>query len=137
MMADSVEAASRSLKKFDKESMDKLVDGLIEYQKNEGQFDNAAITLKDITAAKRALKIAFTVSIISASATTNKKGLDKSRPFLEIYKPDPVPIPIAQLASVIYLCDLPSWSSEQPSNPGLHGLTTQKVYPISSYPESA
>lgn len=59
MMADSVEAASRSLKKFDKESMDKLVDGLIEYQKNEGQFDNAAITLKDITAAKRALKIAL------------------------------------------------------------------------------
>ncbi len=59
MMADSAEAASRSLKKFDKESMDKLVDGLIEYQKNEGQFDNAAITLKDITAAKRALKIAL------------------------------------------------------------------------------
>ncbi len=59
MMADSVEAASRSLKKFDKESMDKLVDGLIEFQKNEGQFDNAAITLKDITAAKRALKIAL------------------------------------------------------------------------------
>jgi len=59
MMADSVEAASRSLKKFDKESMDKLVDGLIEYQKNEGQFDNAAITLKDISAAKRALKIAL------------------------------------------------------------------------------
>jgi len=59
MMADSVEAASRSLKKFDKESMDKLVDGLIEYQKNEGQFDNAAITLKDINAAKRALKIAL------------------------------------------------------------------------------
>jgi hypothetical protein len=59
MMADSVEAASRSLKKFDKESMDKLVDGLIEYQKNEGQFDNAAITLKDISVAKRALKIAL------------------------------------------------------------------------------
>ena len=59
MMADSVEAASRSLKKFDKESMDNLVDGLIEYQKNEGQFDNADITLRDISEAKRALKMAL------------------------------------------------------------------------------
>lgn len=34
----------------------------------------------------------------------NKKGLDKSRPFLEIYKPDPVPTSIARdwLLSFIY-----------------------------------
>lgn len=59
MMADSVEAASRSLKKFDKETMDNLVEGLIDHQKNEGQFDNASITLQDISQAKRTLKLAL------------------------------------------------------------------------------
>lgn len=48
MMADSVEAASRSLKEYTTESVGKLVDDIIDYQFEEGQFDSAAITLKDI-----------------------------------------------------------------------------------------
>ncbi|MGB1317142.1 MAG: HD family phosphohydrolase, partial [Flavobacteriales bacterium] len=44
MMADSVEAASRSLQEYTAESVGKLVDGIIDYQFNEGQFDSANIT---------------------------------------------------------------------------------------------
>ncbi|MBL4586644.1 MAG: HDIG domain-containing protein, partial [Flavobacteriales bacterium] len=49
MMADGVEAASRSLKEYTTESVGKLVDGIIDHQFNEGQFDSAAITLSDIS----------------------------------------------------------------------------------------
>lgn len=59
MMADSVEAASRTLKKYDKDSINQLVDGLVDYQRNEGQFEDAPITFQDISAAKRALKLAL------------------------------------------------------------------------------
>ena len=59
MMADSVEAASRSLKSYDKESIDRLVDGLVDYQRSEGQFEDAPITLRDISNAKRTLKLAL------------------------------------------------------------------------------
>ncbi|MDC0304146.1 HDIG domain-containing protein [Flavobacteriales bacterium] len=48
MMADSVEAASRSLPEYTTESVGNLVDKIIDYQFNEGQFDSANITLKDI-----------------------------------------------------------------------------------------
>lgn len=48
MMADSVEAASRSLPEYTNESVGNLVDKIIDYQFNEGQFDSANITLKDI-----------------------------------------------------------------------------------------
>lgn len=56
MMADSVEAASRSLKVYDHESLDKLVDGIINYQLAEGQFEEAPITFKDLSEAKTSLK---------------------------------------------------------------------------------
>lgn len=56
MMADSVEAASRSLVKPDEEKISALVEKVIDGQAQAGQFDNAAITLKDITLAKKILK---------------------------------------------------------------------------------
>ncbi|GAB5538881.1 MAG: HDIG domain-containing protein [Salibacteraceae bacterium] len=59
MMADSVEAASRTLKQYDKETINGLVDGLIDFQRSEGQFEDAPITYKDITIAKRTLKSAL------------------------------------------------------------------------------
>ena len=49
MMADSVEAASRSLSEYTNESVGNLVDKIINHQFNEGQFDSANITLRDIT----------------------------------------------------------------------------------------
>ncbi len=56
MMADSVEAASRSLKKPDEQQISQLVDDIIDTQVQEKQFDNADITFKDITTVKGILK---------------------------------------------------------------------------------
>ncbi|MFT6209754.1 MAG: putative nucleotidyltransferase with HDIG domain [Bacteroidia bacterium] len=56
MMADSVEAASRSLTAYTVDSVGKLVDSIIDRQFNEGQFDSANITLRDITEARSIFK---------------------------------------------------------------------------------
>tara|TARA_Y100000766_G_C18907594_1_gene606680 strand:+ start:1084 stop:3213 length:2130 start_codon:yes stop_codon:yes gene_type:complete len=56
MMADSVEAASRSLKEPDVESIDKLVETIISNQIKDGQFENADITLRDIRLIKKMFK---------------------------------------------------------------------------------
>ena len=56
MMADSVEAASRSLKKHDSESIDALVEKVINDQIAQNQFLNANITFKDITRIKKIFK---------------------------------------------------------------------------------
>ncbi len=56
MMADAVEASSRSLKRYDAESIDALVEEIIDHQADQHQFDNADITLKDITAIKKIFK---------------------------------------------------------------------------------
>ena len=56
MMADSVEAASRSLKNADAESISNLVESIINNQIEQKQFDNAPITLKDISEIKKLFK---------------------------------------------------------------------------------
>ena len=56
MMADSVEAAARSLKKPDKKSIDDLVDMIIDGLVECKQLKNANITMKDITRVKSVLK---------------------------------------------------------------------------------
>jgi putative nucleotidyltransferase with HDIG domain len=56
MMADSVEAASRSLKEPTEKNINKLVDNIIDKQMKEEQFYNADITFSDISAAKKILK---------------------------------------------------------------------------------
>jgi len=56
MMADSVEAASRSLKTITESTLDKLVDNIINVQMNEGQFNDAQITFKDITTIRKVFK---------------------------------------------------------------------------------
>lgn len=56
MMADSVEAAARSLKQPTAENIDKLVEGIINKQIDEDQFVNADITLKAITQIKKLYK---------------------------------------------------------------------------------
>lgn len=56
MMADTVEAASRSLKKPDEEAIDKLVESVINNQIASRQFDNADITLRDIKKIKSIFK---------------------------------------------------------------------------------
>jgi putative nucleotidyltransferase with HDIG domain len=56
MMADGVEASSRSLKKYDAVTIDELVDKIINYQINENQFINADITFRDINQIKKIFK---------------------------------------------------------------------------------
>jgi hypothetical protein len=56
MMADSVEAASRSLPKPDHEKIDRLVENVIDQQMESGQFENADITLREIKEIKKIFK---------------------------------------------------------------------------------
>ncbi len=56
MMADSVEAASKSLREPTAEKIDNFVDKIIDAQLREGLFDNANITLKEISQIKKLLK---------------------------------------------------------------------------------
>ncbi|MGD1844422.1 MAG: HD family phosphohydrolase [Salibacteraceae bacterium] len=56
MMADSVEAASRSLKTHDAQSIGNLIENIIESQAAQRQFVNADITFKDITRIKKIFK---------------------------------------------------------------------------------
>jgi len=53
MMADSVEAATRSLPEKNPEKISTLVNNIIQNQMNNGQFDNAYITLKEIVLIKK------------------------------------------------------------------------------------
>ena len=63
MMADAVEAASRSLPEYTEESISNLVDKIIDSQVTEGYFKECPITFKDIatikTVFKEKLKIAY------------------------------------------------------------------------------
>lgn len=52
MMADSVEAASRSLPEYTEESLHTLIDKIIDAQVTEGYFKSAPITFKDIQTVK-------------------------------------------------------------------------------------
>ncbi len=56
MMADAVEAASRSLKSFTDEEIEKLVESIINNQISENQFVNAPITFREITQVKSVFK---------------------------------------------------------------------------------
>ena len=56
MMADSVEAAARSLKSPTIENIDKLVESIINTQIDNEQFVNADITMKSITQIKKLFK---------------------------------------------------------------------------------
>ena len=55
MMADTVEAASRSLQEYTPESISNLVNKLIDSQVNEGYFTDCPLTFRDITTAKQVL----------------------------------------------------------------------------------
>ena len=56
MMADAVEAASRSLPEYTEESIGKLVDKIVDGQVAEGFFKECPITFKDIAVVKNVFK---------------------------------------------------------------------------------
>ena len=56
MMADSVEAASRSLVEYTEESINNLIDKIIDSQVAEGYFKECPITFRDISIIKTVFK---------------------------------------------------------------------------------
>lgn len=52
-LADSVESASRSLQKPTPKKIDELIDSIFRDRLNDGQLDNAALTLEDLATIKR------------------------------------------------------------------------------------
>jgi len=56
MMADAVEAASRSLKKYTEESISELVERIVLQQEQDGQFSDTPLTYKDISEIKTAFR---------------------------------------------------------------------------------
>ncbi len=56
MMADAVEASSRSLKEYTEESIGQLVEKIIDSQVEDGAFKECPITFLDITTAKEVFK---------------------------------------------------------------------------------
>lgn len=56
MMADTVEAASRTMKEHSPEKISELVDRLIDHQVEENQFVNSNITFRDITVIRKIFK---------------------------------------------------------------------------------
>jgi cyclic-di-AMP phosphodiesterase PgpH len=56
MMADSVEAASRTLKTYTPESISELVEGIVGHQISEEQYSESNITYGDISAVKEIFK---------------------------------------------------------------------------------
>jgi len=56
MMADSIEAASRSLKKYDTETISTLVENIVNSQISNKQFDTTNLTFKDIDTVKALFK---------------------------------------------------------------------------------
>ncbi len=56
MMADGVEASSRSLRTYSAETIDQLVDKIIDNQIEQNQFSNADITFKNINQIKKIFK---------------------------------------------------------------------------------
>jgi len=53
MMADAIEAASRTLKVYTPESIEKLVGAIIDSQLNDGQYNNVDITMRQVSRAKK------------------------------------------------------------------------------------
>lgn len=56
MICDAVEAASRSLRDYSKESISELVDRIIDGKANEGQFSDSEISLRDLNILRDTIK---------------------------------------------------------------------------------
>lgn len=62
MMADAVEAASRSLPEYTEESIGSLIDKIIDAQVAEGYFKNCPVTFQDIATVKEVFKSKLTTN---------------------------------------------------------------------------
>jgi putative nucleotidyltransferase with HDIG domain len=56
MIADTAEATSRSLKQINNETINEMVDKLIDFKLNEGYFDDSDITISELTTIRKVIK---------------------------------------------------------------------------------
>lgn len=56
MLCDTLEAASRTLKDYSAQSISDLVERLVKSKMDDGQFDDADISLKELDTVKNVLK---------------------------------------------------------------------------------
>ncbi len=56
MMADAIEAASRSLSSYNEDSIDRMVEGIVNGQMADGQYKNAPISFLQVEQAKQVFK---------------------------------------------------------------------------------
>jgi membrane-associated HD superfamily phosphohydrolase len=56
MMADAVEASSRSLGKYTEEGISEIVERILYLQEQDGQFSDVPLTFKDISDIKAVFK---------------------------------------------------------------------------------
>lgn len=75
MMADAVEASSRSLKEYTEENITNLVNNIIDSQVKEGFFENCPITFKDIKTAKEVLIDKLKIIFHTRIAYPEEKGV--------------------------------------------------------------
>ncbi|MBR5925202.1 MAG: HDIG domain-containing protein [Bacteroidales bacterium] len=74
MLCDSVEAASRSLKEYTPEAFDAFVEGIVDGKMEEGQFEDAEISVKDLGIVKNSLKNYLAQMYHGRVAYPNKKN---------------------------------------------------------------
>lgn len=79
MMADAVEAASRSLKDYSPESISALVDKIIDGQAHEGLFRDAPISFRDVETVKQTFKKRLSTIYHSRIAYPEIKKEDKEK----------------------------------------------------------
>ena len=56
MLCDSIEAASRTLKEYTPEAIDKFVEGIVSGKERAGQMEDADITIHELNVVKTVLK---------------------------------------------------------------------------------
>ena len=78
MLCDTLEAASRSLKDYSPESLAKLVDRIVDSKMNDGQFEDADISLKEINVVSRVLK-EYLQQVYHARVAYPKRVTEKGR----------------------------------------------------------
>ncbi|MCM1369538.1 MAG: HDIG domain-containing protein [Candidatus Amulumruptor caecigallinarius] len=76
MMADSIEAASRSLSDYSQESINKLVDNIIDTQQKEGLFNESPISFRDVQLIKETFKKRLATIYHTRIAYPTLKGKD-------------------------------------------------------------
>lgn len=77
--ADSVEAASRSLKKVSPTAIDELLDRIFQDRLEDGQLDNCPITFEEVSLIKRSFSFTLLNMLHSRVEYPRKEGPDKTR----------------------------------------------------------